>query len=291
MRKWLVFLILPGLMACEKDIEFNLDESAPTLVVDASIENDLAPQVVLTKSLSFFQQINPTILEDAFVHDAEVYMSNGTVTHKLKEQAIPLVAGYNAYVYTIDSSDLATAFVGELNHAYSLRIVTGGKEYLSSTFIPALNVVPDSVYYKQAPFIEDTTLRIMMVKASDPPGLGNYIRYLTKRNSGPFLPGENSVYTDEVIDGTTYDVTFPQGIDRNDPPKADSNFYHKGDTVTFKFSNISKSTYQFWNTWEFAFQSIGNPFAQPNKVIGNVNNGALGAFCGYAAWYNTQIVP
>jgi len=120
--------------------------------------------------------------------------------------------------------------------------------------------------------------------------LGNFYRYLTKVNNGLFLPGENSVFNDQVIDGSTYDVQFPQGINRNDPPKADSNFYNRGDTVTFKYCNIDKSTYTFWNTWEFAYQSIGNPFSQPNKVLGNLTNGALGAFCGYAAWYGTVIV-
>jgi len=290
MKKIGVFFLLLVFSGCEKDIHFDLDQAPPVMVVDASIENNKPPQVILTRSFSFFDQINPQILESSFIHDAEVYVSNGTFTHKLKEYAIPIIPGYTAYLYSIDSSQLATAFLGELNHNYSLRIVADGKEYLSQTTIPGLNEVPDSVYFKRAPFMEDTTLRVMYVRAHDPEGLGNYVRYFTKRNSGPFLPGQNSVFSDEVIDGTTWDVLFPQGINRNDPPKADSNFYHKGDTVTLKFCNIDKATYTFWNTWEFAFQSIGNPFAQPNTVVGNISNNALGVFCGYAAWFGTQVV-
>lgn len=290
MRYLLALIFVAALAGCEKNIHFNLDEAPPILAVDAQIENGQPPQVVLTKSLSFFDQINPSILANSFVHDAEVYISNGSLTHKLKEYSIPLVAGYTAYLYTIDSSNLSTAFVGELNTGYQLRIVSEGKEYTAQTEIPPLAVVPDSVYYKQVPFVDDSTLRKMMVRVHDPLGLGNYIRYFTKRNSLPFFPGENSTYNDEILDGTTYEVSFPQGIDRNDPPKADSNFYHIGDTVTLKFCNINKATFQFWNTWEFAFQSTGNPFSQPNKVLGNISNGALGAFCGYAAWYNTQVV-
>lgn len=290
MRNFLLILLSVCLAGCEKNIHFNLDDAPPVLVVDAQIENGRPPQVVLTRSLSFFDQINPTILANSFVHNAEVYLSNGTVTQKLKEYAIPLVAGYSAYLYSIDSSNLSAAFLGELNTNYSLRIVSEGKEFTAQTMIPALNVVPDTVYFKQAPFIDDSTLRMMMVRVHDPQGLGNYIRYFTKKNSMPFLPGQNSVYNDEILDGTTYEVSFPQGIDRNDPPKADSNFYHRGDTITLKFCNINRATYQFWSTWEFAFQSTGNPFSQPNKVIGNISNGALGAFCGYAAWYNTQVV-
>ena len=129
-----------------------------------------------------------------------------------------------AYYYSIDSASLSTAFTGSFNTAYTLRILSEGEEYLGSVRIPALATFPDSVYFKQAPFTDDTTKRVMMVKAHDPVGLGNYVRYFTRKNSEPFYPGENSVYSDEVIDGTTYDVAFPQGVDKNDPPKADSNF-------------------------------------------------------------------
>jgi hypothetical protein len=245
---------------------------------------------VLTKSFSYFSNIDPQLLAQSFVHNADVYISNGTLTHKLKEYSYPLVPGYMAYVYSIDSSSLATAFSGEFNKAYTLKILSEGQEYNAAVTIPALATFPDSVYFKQAPFIPDTNKRSMFVRAHDPVGLGNYVRYFTKRGSHPFWPGQASVYSDEVIDGTTYDVSFPQGIDRNDPPKADSNFYNRGDTVTLKFCNIDKSTYTFWSTWEFAYQSIGNPFSQPNKVVGNISNGALGVFCGYAAWYRRKIV-
>ncbi|MBC7423514.1 MAG: DUF4249 family protein, partial [Ferruginibacter sp.] len=104
-------------------------------------------------------------------------------------------------------------------------------------------------------------------------------------------PGENSVFDDQVIDGTTYQIQLQPGIDRNVHVPFDSNYFKKGDTVTVKLCNIDKSTFKFWSTWEYAFQSIGNPFAQPNKVLGNISNGALGDFYGYAAYYKTLVVP
>ena len=290
MNKLVFVLFALIFLSCEKNINFDLKESPNVLVVDAQIENDKPPTVVLTKSFSYFSQIDPQLLAQSFVHNADVFISNGVLTHKLKEYTYPLAPGYSTYVYSIDSSSLQTAFLGTFNTSYALKIVSEGVEYNSSTMIPALATFPDSVYFKQAPFIPDTNKRNMYVKAHDPVGLGNYVRYFTKRNSNPFWPGQASVFSDEVIDGTTYDVAFPQGIDRNDPPKADSNFYNRGDTVTLKFCNIDKATYTFWSTWEFAYQSIGNPFAQPNKVLGNISNGALGIFCGYAAWYRQEIV-
>ncbi len=285
---WIFLLII--LTSCEKDINFNLDESAPTLVVEAEIENNKAPRVVLTRSTSYFSELTPEIYLNSFVRNAEVYISNGTLTHKLKEYAEPIFLGINTYYYSIDSSDLSTSFVGEFNKSYNLRILSEGKEYLSNTKIPSLDWYPDSVFFKPVPFNPDTNARSMFVHATEPRGLGNYCRYFTKKNSGRFLPGPNSVFSDQVIDGTTYTVQVQPGIDRNADFNLDSTFFKKLDTVTLKFCNIDRTTYNFWNTWEFANQSVGNPFTQPGKVLGNISNGALGAFCGYAAWYRTEIV-
>ena len=42
---------------------------------------------------------------------------------------------------------------------------------------------------------------------------------------------------------------------------------------------------------EYSYQSIGNPFSSPTKVLGNISNNALGYFGGYAAQYDTIIIP
>lgn len=277
-------------ISCEKDIDFDLKNAEPAVVVDAQIENGTAPTVILTTSLDYFGAISPDILANSFIHNADISISNGTLTHKLKEYTVPLANGYSLSYYSTDSASLATAFVGEFDRRYNMVIRTGGKEYTASTSIPALRKVPDSLWFRNAPPNVDTSKRVLMTRVFDPPGLGNYIRYFTKRNSGNFLPGLNSAYSDEVVDGTTYSAQVDQGIDRNQPlPTGDENFFTRGDTVTFKLSNIDRASYTFWSTWEFSQQSIGNPFAQPGKVLGNISNGALGAFCGYANWFGTVI--
>ena len=284
-----LLLTILFLSSCEKNIDFNLKNADDVLVVDAQIENSVAPTVVLTKSLDYFSKISPEILLNSFVHNADVTISNGTLTHKLKEYTVPLGGGFAAYYYGIDPASPATSFIGEFNKQYTLNIKAEGKEYTSKTNIPLLTKFPDSLWFKRAPLNADTNKRVLMTRAKDPAGLGNYIRYFTKKNREDFLPGDNSVFDDAVIDGTTYEIQVDPGVDRNNRVSADSNFFRRGDTVILKLCNIDKATYTFWNTWEFAQQSIGNPFSQPNKVIGNINNGALGVFCGYAAWYKTII--
>ena len=276
--------------SCEKDIDFKLKDAESLIVVDAQIENGQVPTVALSKSLDYFGAISPQILASSFVHNAEVTMSNGTVTHTFKEYTVPLGNAYFIYYYGIDSANLATAFAGEFGKQYDLTIKAEGKTYTAKTTIPLLTKIFDSMWTKLPPPNVDTSKRILMARAIDPPGLGNYVRYYTKKNRDRFLPGFNSVFNDEVIDGTTYQGQVDPGVDRNNAlPTGDNRFFARGDTISFKLSNIDKATYNFWNTWEFNQQSIGNPFSQPGKVIGNISNGALGAFCGYASQVGTVI--
>ena len=290
--KQLIFFVIFSMffLSCEKDIDFKLKYAEPILVVDAEVDSGQAPVVALSNSLSFFSAISAQILANSFIHNAEVTISNGTLTHKLKEYTVPVGIGYSISYYSTDSSNLATAFVGEFNKQYNLTIKVDGKTYTSKTTIPPLTKIFDSLWVKGPPPNVDTSKRVLMVRAIDPPGLGNYIRYYTKKNRERFLPGFNSVFNDEVVDGTTYQGQVDPGVDRNlEQPTGDDKFFARGDTISFKLSNIDKASFTFWNTWEFNQQSIGNPFSQPGKVIGNISNGALGAFCGYASQVGTVI--
>ena len=285
-------LLTALLVSCERTVDFNLDETAPKLVVEATIENGQYPVVYLSKSLGFFSKIDPGTLAASFVHNAEVYVSDGTRTHKLKEYNVPVGGGFYFYFYSADLSSPATLFAGELNGNYTLRILSEGREYNASTRIPDTSRRIDAFYWKPAPAGNDSNKVAVMVKAYDRPGLGDYIRYFTKRNGEPFYPGLNSVYDDQIIDGTSYEVQVERGIDRNTGSTGDGySFFDKGDTVTLKLCNIDKATYDFWRTMEFNYVSVGNPFSTPTRVLSNISGGALGYFGGYGANYRTLIVP
>jgi hypothetical protein len=54
-KKWLSIVVIVIIaMGCEKEIDFNLDESAPKLVVEAIIENGQPPVVIIYQSLNYF---------------------------------------------------------------------------------------------------------------------------------------------------------------------------------------------------------------------------------------------
>jgi hypothetical protein len=286
-------LVLSGffLMGCEKKVDFRLHDQPDKLVVEGIIENDQPPIVILSKSVGYFSKISADILNNSFVHGAEVFVSNGSLTHKLKEYSRSLGNNISLYYYSVDSSNLSTAFVGQLNHQYSLKIVSGGKEYTAITTIPDLTKKIDSVWWKKPPVTSDSTKVIVMVRATDPPGFGDYIRYYTKTNKEPFYPPVNSTFDDYFIDGTTYELQVDKGVDRNLSVDFDENFFRRGDTVGLKLSNIDKATYDFWRTMEFSYASVGDPFSSPTKVLSNIKGDALGYFGGYASQYRTIIIP
>jgi Domain of unknown function (DUF4249) len=287
----LLFISILFLSSCEKTVEFELDDSEPKLVVEATIENNKPPTVVLTTSLNYFSEISAEILNNSFVRNASVFVSNGTLTHKLKEYSIPLGNGYIFYYYSVDSSSLSSAFTGQLNTKYSLKINWQGRDYTATTTIPFITKRIDSLYWNPASGSADSNKVALMAKVTDPPGYGDYIRYFTKQNSDPVYPGHNSVFDDQIIDGTTYTTQVERGTNRSEESYDDEVFFEKGDTATLKLCNIDKATFDFWRTMEFSYSSVGNPFSSPTKVLGNISNGALGYFGGYAAQFRTIIIP
>ena len=288
----LLILSAGFITACERAISFTPKNADPSLVVEATIENGEPPTVILTTSLNYFSQISPAILAGSFVRNAEVIISNGTKTHRLKEYEIAVGGGLSIFFYSIDSANLATSFEGEFGTGYTLSIKASGKNYQAKTRIPSLGKRIDSLWWQNAPKQEDSNKAVVMMRTTDPPGFGNYIRYYTRVNDGAYLPGLNSVFDDQIIDGKTYSIQVDKGIDRNvEFDFEEYAFFDKGDTVTLKLTNIDKATYEFWRTMEYSYSSIGNPFSSPTKVLGNISGGALGYFGGYAADFKTIVIP
>ena len=294
MLKWIsLFSITLFLSSCEKDVDIELNDREESLVVDASIESGGVPMVILSRSLGYFSKIDPQVLSSSFVRGAVVHVSDSRTRTRLREDSILLPGGNRLLFYTADPRNPQT-IIGKTDTRYVLEIEMEGRSYSATTTIPPFKRVIDSVWWEPLRVIvepKDSARAFLMLRGTDKPGLGSYVRYFTKVNREPFLPGFNSVYDDQVIDGTTYTVSVDRGIDRNGDFEPDDLFFKRGDTVTLKLCDIDKATYDFWRTLEFTYQSVGNPFSNPVKVLGNVSNGALGCFSGYAAQFRTLVIP
>lgn len=281
---WMSLALAVFFVSCEKDIVIELDETTPKLVVDGSIENGRPPMVILNRSMEYFGTLSSDALFKSFVRNADVTISTNGQTYTLIEDSVRLDSNY-LYFYS------QPLLLGKLNTRYSLTIKTGSEIYTAETWIPTITRTIDSMWWEKMTVEKDTNYARLMMKATDKPGYGDYIRYFTKRNREPFLPGFNSVFDDQIIDGKTYVIGVDRGVSKNVPFEEKDLYFRRGDTATVKLCNIDKATYDFWRTFEFNFQSVGNPFSSPIKVLGNVSGGALGYFGGYAVQYRTLVIP
>ncbi|MFD2999026.1 DUF4249 family protein [Pontibacter toksunensis] len=301
------FLMLLLLVSCEQDLNLILPEGEEKIVVEGHIEQGAPPIIVLTRSVPVFSDLTLEALEQSFVHDAQVTVTNNGQTYNLTEVASPAFSeelsnvvslqfgipveqlrrnsGFLFYVYTTD------ALLGETGQSYALRISEEGRVLTATTTIPQLNPL-DSLWTEPHPDPKQDSLRVLYYSYTDPDTLGNSIRYFTKRNNEPFFPGLfTSVFNDELVNGRR--ISFP--LDRGEPKgqaEVDVDLYSYfgvGDTVIVRWAAIDLPHYRFWYSLENEQNSNGSPIGTPNITQSNIQGG-LGIWGGYGVSYHRIVI-
>lgn len=308
-----LLLSLAFLGACTKDISIPLPPGEEQIVVEGYIETGLPPVVVLSRSQPYFGNVSPGAITESFVRNATVTVSQGSRSVPLIEVAASSLTpelrevlrtsfgidlrvlidslGFDFYFYT--PSDFT--FVGEVGLSYSLEVLAEGKRLTAVTTLPALNPVDSLIVSPHPEFQKYDTLYSISVRYSDPPGVRNFVRYFTRRNSEPFYPGYfNSVLDDATlfaVDGQTFNFPIERGWNRADDPDEEFYIYFiAGDTVTLRWAAIDEAHHGFWASLEFDRASVGNPFASPIVIRSNIQGG-LGIWGGYSTTYHTVVLP
>ena len=181
--------------------------------------------------------------------------------------------------------------VGVVGRKYTLTIAAQGKILSAVTTIPA-PVIPDSFWVKPPTNTNQNDTMVMLYFAfKDPPGEGNYYRYFTQRNNGPFYPDRfNSVFDDNIFNGQDVNWNLTRGESVYDSFNMETyGLFWKGDTVVVKFCTIDIAHRDFWQTFELARQS-GGPYSNPVQIKSNIVGG-LGIWGGYGSVYHTIYIP
>ncbi|MBX2904070.1 MAG: DUF4249 family protein [Chitinophagales bacterium] len=313
-----VAAVVVGSVSCTKEISVNIPKDAQQLVVEGNIEIDRPPVILLSKSQSFFDNIDINNLAAYYVHDAKMTVKSGTDSVELveyclnnlpisDEQKKQLLESYgfniddsvplpNVCIYSIP--DLFNcllngncSMVGKENTSYDLRIEVEGKVLTASTTIPTPKGVDYLEIRPRPKPIENDSFVSVFVNITVPDTFGNFVRYWTKRNKEPFyLPASQSVWNDKLFVGLSIALPMERGYAKGTKVNTeDYSYFLKGDTVTLKWANIDNKTYDFYYTLEN--DGSGSPFANPVKVKTNIAGGALGVWAGYATKYYTIVVP
>lgn len=306
----LFLLVVVGLTSCEKEVKLELPQFEQKLVVDGRIEVGMPPIVVLTKSQDLYAPTDFEALQNNFVKNAVVTVTNGANSIVLDEfcandlppEVIPFVAealgvdeetlaNFNFCAYsTFDSN-----WFGQVGITYGLTIETEGKTYASSTTIMPPPVIDSSFFRLQGTYQEHGYG--WMVIDDNPSVYNTYFLQMRRIHlnsqgvpaDGRFLPAFNPVFDDVFFNGLKFEFGYGnRGSYRDDDiPSEFKGYFKTGDTVVVKLSSMDLPVFQFMRMKYVQDSNGGNPFASPANAPSNITGGALGVWAGFSAVYDT----
>jgi len=289
--------------SCEEEFVPSDVKAKQEYVVEGQLEYSslkIPAFVILSKSTSYFSTLDSNLVENLYIDDADVFVSDGDKKVKLpyvcaKDLSFPMLfklygvlgnkifnSGFCAYL------DINNELKIEEGREYKLIIEHEGNTIESKTTIPE-NVILDSLYFKEPPGEKIDSAAMMWVKFSDKADVKNYYRYFVIENRKKIF-SYNSLFDDLIIDGQTVDLPFRKPIDPRSPDfNKDIGFtYLRGDTLQFKLCALDEDHYNFRES--FLFSNNQGPFTSYVRASDNIEGG-IGIWGGYACQVVNIIVP
>lgn len=302
------------LVSCEKEVEVDLPETDPKLVVEGVIENGQPPIVILTKTQNYFAPTDINSISSIFVRDAVITVSDGTNTIVLTQLCSSLIPDSlldeAAELTGIDPSLLENADIciytslnpadtGVIGRTYTLNVQGAGMTCSAVTKIP--NIVPwDSTWWRLAEqSADDDSSGYIWGKLTDPDTMGNGYRHYARRfysadpdfvEDSRFISPLGTTFNDKYLNGLTVDLFAVRGrspyTDNADDETA--GFFLRGDSVAMKLVSMGLKEADFYMTYDNNVASQGDLFSTPSNARTNINGG-LGIWAGWAAYYDTLV--
>ncbi len=263
----LYLLLLPFLVwlsGCdlEKDIEVELPDHEPQLVVECYLEPGKPLRATILETSAYF---DPP--ESPLVADAEVYISHNGRRIKLVNQPV-----YDKEANKLYSHQSPERMTGKPGDIYSIE-VTDGKGRKATGFTTILPKVPiDTIEWK----FNDKEKAYLLTTFQDDPNTRDFYRYMTHRDSLHTDSERDFVSDDDLTNGKR--TSFGSAYN-----------YEKGDTLVISLFHIEKAYYEYLQSTSDAKSANGNPFAQPSKIKSTIQGG-FGVFTNLAYDRKTVII-
>jgi hypothetical protein len=254
----LLFTIVIMLSSCEKVIEFPLNTTEKRVVLQAFLTDTAGVNNVKITTTADFSAPNRFIP----ITGAQV-----TVTDNLNNSV--------TFTQRADSTYGNTNFRGVPGRTYTMKIVTGGKEYTAVSILPLRRVAIDSLTVSETVNPGNATpTKNIDCYFTDPINVKNYYRFVFSRNSRNARDIE--IDEDQFYDGQPNTYTLS------------SDSLKRNDIVVIEMQCIDKAAFNYF----FTLQSLTNDeSAAPANPNSNWNNGALGYFSAYTYNRRRIVVP
>src|SRR5699024_1616269 len=125
--------------------DIQLKASQQSLVVEGIIESGKSPQIILTHSLPFATSYDTSVLQDLFIHHAQITVSTQNRQVTLIEKEIDTLPGILLYYY--EPQD--TQHLKEMaEYTSQWKIQTKQKKLEATTTTPRRGFVLDSIWWE-----------------------------------------------------------------------------------------------------------------------------------------------
>ena len=251
-------------MACEEEIQIDVDEADIAVVIEGGITDLPGPhQIHISYTVPVYSnRENPpvvgaqvTISDDAGNIDTLVEISPGVYQTTFIE-GVPL------RTYSL------SAIVDGINYeaTYQMQSLDLGEDSLTYQYLPGLGAFLEEGYYVSA-------------IGQEPAGVGDYYTFKFIVNDSAYdAPEDLFFFDDAVVDGNQYDFVFPYPVE-------------VGDTVVVEALSMNREEYDFLVTWVREIFSAGSPFGSPPaNLSNNISNSGLGFFYAHSVVRDTVII-
>jgi hypothetical protein len=254
MKKILAIIPLLSLfISCEKEIELDLENSAPQIVIEGAVTDEDGPHYIkLSKSVNFYAQNQFPAITGATV----------TITDNLGNSDV--LTEVNDGLYETNT------IVGVPGNTYNLSVTVGTDNYYATSTMPK-KVNLDSLRFERGEDFEGYEYYSIIPIYRNPSTSGNYYRFIASINN----------FTDD----TYYLKNDTNGIGQvNTSPiyNLGYTFINKNDSVEIEMRSIDRTTYNYFNTLSQVINAGPNGGITPINPLTNIKGKpALGIFSAY----------
>ena len=243
-----------ALVSCnlDQEIEIELPEYTPQVVVECYIENGQELRVLLSESVPYFDVIPQDPLEylgNILLEGATVSISYNGNTYELEEGLV-----VNPFTLQLNNYSNSEVVDVEPGTVFELDIILADGSVLTSSSSMVVPIPIDSSSIQFNPLQPEFARTL--IYGTDPSPEPNYIRRILHKGSLDSLEID-FVTSDDLVDTEI----FLFGSDYS---------FEVGDTIINTMIHINKEYYDFFQSAAGAAFINGNPFGQPGQFISNI---------------------
>lgn len=311
MKKFIIIAFLFSLLfpGCIEDFELYPGKAEPKLVVEGLVSSKPGPYIIrLTESHTgkFVDPDYHNIDNATGVKNAVIIISdnvNQVDTLKPMEfnrddyeydyrygfyKLIYDGTGNADTVYWIYPTDfihergfyMTNKLKGIPGRTYYLKIISGGKEYEGSSYMPEVPEIDSLGYFKKVMEKDGQEYYVPLLYFTEPQDTRNYylIQLSDEMHCRLFseMLWQFSVLSDEFLESYVNGLNISLG---ETPRNFEFPWYFEGDSIYVGLSSLTKEAYDYYNALIKQFKNDGGAYQlSPGSPPTNMTNGALGFF-------------